>query len=147
MGVRVGVTVDTVCRESEIPHRPMLIIDYLPSQTRRGTSKRERGQSRASTANSAPWSSETNLRQKFVKSNGWPHSLAPGTREPLAALLSEMHTLAGWQALDLCDISDSWQHYEQSRSTAANPTPSHTNLTPPPNRCLSSSTPEQPGRQ
>ncbi|MGH3983373.1 MAG: hypothetical protein ACRDST_11965, partial [Pseudonocardiaceae bacterium] len=47
------------------------------------------------------------------------HSLAPGTREPLAALLSEMHTLAGWEALDLGDISDSWQHYEQSRSTAA----------------------------
>jgi hypothetical protein len=47
------------------------------------------------------------------------HSLAPGTREPLAALLSEMHTLAGWQALDLGDITDSWQHYEQSRSTAA----------------------------
>jgi hypothetical protein len=47
------------------------------------------------------------------------HSLAPGTREPLAALLSEMHTLAGWQALDLGDICDSWQHYEQSRSSAA----------------------------
>jgi hypothetical protein len=47
------------------------------------------------------------------------HSLAPGTREPLAALLSEMHTLAGWQALDLGDISDSWQHYEQSRATAS----------------------------
>ncbi|MGH3779057.1 MAG: hypothetical protein ACRDRO_00120 [Pseudonocardiaceae bacterium] len=47
------------------------------------------------------------------------HSLAPGTREPLAALLSEMHTLAGWQALDLGDITESWQHYEQSRSTAA----------------------------
>jgi tetratricopeptide (TPR) repeat protein len=47
------------------------------------------------------------------------HSLAPGAREPLAALLSEMHTLAGWQALDLGDITDSWQHYEQSRSAAA----------------------------
>ncbi len=47
------------------------------------------------------------------------HSLAPGTREPLAALLSEMHSLAGWQALDLGAISDSWQHYEQSRSNAA----------------------------
>lgn len=47
------------------------------------------------------------------------HSLAPGTREPLAALLSEMHTLAGWQALDLGDLSDSWQHYEHSRSAAA----------------------------
>lgn len=47
------------------------------------------------------------------------HSLAPGTREPLAALLSEMHTLAGWQALDLGDLPHSWQHYEHSRSTAA----------------------------
>ncbi|MGH3847489.1 MAG: hypothetical protein ACRDS0_39645, partial [Pseudonocardiaceae bacterium] len=47
------------------------------------------------------------------------YSLAPGTREPLAALLSEMHTLAGWQALDLGDIPDAWQHYEHSRSAAA----------------------------
>ncbi|MGH3866971.1 MAG: hypothetical protein ACRDQ4_12675 [Pseudonocardiaceae bacterium] len=47
------------------------------------------------------------------------YSLAPGTREPLAALLSEMHTLAGWQALDLGDVLHSWQHYEHSRSAAA----------------------------
>jgi hypothetical protein len=47
------------------------------------------------------------------------HSLAPGTREPLADLVYEMHTLAGWQALDLGDITGSWQHYEQSRATAA----------------------------
>lgn len=47
------------------------------------------------------------------------HSLAPGTREPLAALLSEMHTLAGWQALDLGQLSDAWQHYEHSRAAAA----------------------------
>ncbi|MBV9160057.1 MAG: hypothetical protein JO281_00560 [Pseudonocardiales bacterium] len=47
------------------------------------------------------------------------HSLAPGTREPLAALLSEMHTLAGWQALDLGAIAEAWQHYEHSRSAAA----------------------------
>lgn len=46
------------------------------------------------------------------------HSLAPGTREPLAALLSEMHTLAGWQALDLSDISHSWQHYDHARAAA-----------------------------
>ncbi|MGH3770835.1 MAG: hypothetical protein ACRDRW_05475, partial [Pseudonocardiaceae bacterium] len=46
------------------------------------------------------------------------YSLAPGTREPLAALLSEMHTLAGWQALDLGDVLHSWQHYEHSRSAA-----------------------------
>ena len=47
------------------------------------------------------------------------HSLAPGAREPLAALLSEMHTLAGWQALDLGDVPHSWRHYEHSRSAAA----------------------------
>jgi hypothetical protein len=47
------------------------------------------------------------------------HSLAPGAREPLAALLSEMYTLAGWQALDLGDITNAWQHYEQSRAAAA----------------------------
>jgi tetratricopeptide (TPR) repeat protein len=47
------------------------------------------------------------------------HSLAPGTREPLATLLSEMHTLAGWQALDLGDIVQAWQHYEHSRAAAA----------------------------
>jgi tetratricopeptide (TPR) repeat protein len=47
------------------------------------------------------------------------HSLAPGAREPLAALLSEMYTLAGWQALDFGDIADSWQNYEQSRAAAA----------------------------
>jgi len=46
-------------------------------------------------------------------------SLAPGTREPLAVLLSEMYTLAGWQALDLGDVNTSWQHYEQSRSAAS----------------------------
>jgi len=47
------------------------------------------------------------------------YSLAPGTREPLAALLSEMHTLAGWQALDLGDIPGAWQYYEHSRAAAA----------------------------
>jgi hypothetical protein len=46
------------------------------------------------------------------------HSLAPGAREQLAALLSEMHTLAGWQALDLGDMTQAWQHYEHSRSAA-----------------------------
>jgi hypothetical protein len=47
------------------------------------------------------------------------HSLAPNTRAPLAGLLSEMHTLAGWQALDLGDVPGSWQHYEHARSAAA----------------------------
>jgi hypothetical protein len=47
------------------------------------------------------------------------HSLAPRTREPLAALLSEMHTLAGWQALDLGDLSGAWRHYHHARAAAA----------------------------
>jgi hypothetical protein len=47
------------------------------------------------------------------------HSLAPTAREQLAALLSEMHTLAGWQALDLGDMTQAWRHYEHSRSAAA----------------------------
>lgn len=47
------------------------------------------------------------------------HSLAPGVRKPLAASLSEMETLAGWQALDLCDFAASWQHYERAKLTAA----------------------------
>ncbi|WAL63765.1 hypothetical protein ORV05_22515 [Amycolatopsis cynarae] len=44
------------------------------------------------------------------------HSLAPGTRAPLAALLSEISTLAGWQALDMGRPSEAWQHYEQAKS-------------------------------
>ncbi len=47
------------------------------------------------------------------------YSLAPGAREPLAALLSEMYTLAGWQTLDFGDITNAWQYYEQSRAAAA----------------------------
>jgi hypothetical protein len=30
-----------------------------------------------------------------------------------------MYTLAGWQALDLGDVPSSWQHYDHSRSAAA----------------------------
>lgn len=46
------------------------------------------------------------------------HSLTPGTREQLAALLSEVGTLAGWQALDLGKVAESWQHYERAKSAA-----------------------------
>jgi len=47
------------------------------------------------------------------------HSLSPDTRMFLNALLSEMYTLAGWQALDMGDVAESWSHYEQSKSAAA----------------------------
>lgn len=46
------------------------------------------------------------------------HSLAPGVREPLAALLSEICTLAGWQALDTGNITEAWKHYERGRTAA-----------------------------
>lgn len=46
------------------------------------------------------------------------HSLPGRTREQLASLLSELHTLAGWQALDLGKTVQSWQHYEQAKRAA-----------------------------
>jgi hypothetical protein len=50
------------------------------------------------------------------------HSVMPTTREQLAALLSELRTLAGWQALDLGNVAQSWQHYEQGKMAAREPT-------------------------
>lgn len=46
------------------------------------------------------------------------YSLMPGSRQQLAALLSEIGTLAGWQALDLGKVAESWQHYERAKSAA-----------------------------
>jgi hypothetical protein len=46
------------------------------------------------------------------------HSLTAGTRERLAALLSELQTLAGWQALDMGRMSESWRYYEVAKSAA-----------------------------
>ncbi len=58
------------------------------------------------------------------------YSLAPGTSESLAALLPEMHTLAGWQALDMGNVTESWSHYGHSKAAAARTAPLHTNRTP-----------------
>jgi len=49
------------------------------------------------------------------------HSVMPNTREALAALLSELRTLAGWQALDLGNVSQAWQHYEHGAAAAKDP--------------------------
>ncbi|MFD8498271.1 hypothetical protein [Amycolatopsis sp. NPDC059657] len=46
------------------------------------------------------------------------HSLTPGTRRGLAALLSELRTLAGWQSLDIGNLAESWEHYENGKSAA-----------------------------
>ncbi len=52
------------------------------------------------------------VRQLFT------HSLTGGTRERLAILLAELHALAGWQALDLGNVMDAWQHYEDAKKAA-----------------------------
>ncbi|UMP04377.1 hypothetical protein [Amycolatopsis sp. EV170708-02-1] len=46
------------------------------------------------------------------------HSLTPDTRAELAALLAEFGTLAGWQALDMGAVAESWQHYERAKESA-----------------------------
>ncbi|WP_233629795.1 hypothetical protein [Amycolatopsis sp. WAC 04197] len=46
------------------------------------------------------------------------HSVMPSTREELAALLSELRTLAGWQALDLGHVAQSWRYYEDGKMVA-----------------------------
>ncbi|WP_246110639.1 hypothetical protein [Saccharopolyspora dendranthemae] len=46
------------------------------------------------------------------------HSLPGNTRQQLAVILTELHTLAGWQALDLGKTQRSWQHYERAKQGA-----------------------------
>jgi tetratricopeptide (TPR) repeat protein len=47
------------------------------------------------------------------------HSLLPDVRSRLAALLSELRALAGWQALDLGKAAEAWQHHERGKEIAA----------------------------
>ncbi|MCE7011836.1 hypothetical protein LWC34_54845 [Kibdelosporangium philippinense] len=47
------------------------------------------------------------------------YSLSPDTRSRLAALLTELCMLAGWQALDLGHPMESWQHYETAKYAAS----------------------------
>lgn len=46
------------------------------------------------------------------------HTLTPAARDQLAALLSELCTLAGWQALDMGDVSSAWKHYGHGTTAA-----------------------------
>ncbi|SER76276.1 hypothetical protein [Actinokineospora terrae] len=46
------------------------------------------------------------------------HSLLPAVRAPLAAIESELCTLAGWQALDCGDPLEAWRFYEDARVAA-----------------------------
>ena len=45
------------------------------------------------------------------------HSLRPGQRGPLAAVLADASALAGWQAIDMGRLPAAWAHFE--RATAA----------------------------
>lgn len=46
------------------------------------------------------------------------HSLTGNVREQLAALLSELLCLAGWQSLDLGNVSKAWRYYGEARAVA-----------------------------
>lgn len=47
------------------------------------------------------------------------HCLTIGTYAPLAQLLAELHTLAGWQALDRADLNTAWSEYNLARLAAS----------------------------
>ena len=46
------------------------------------------------------------------------HVFLPNRRAPLAAVLTEAATLAGWQALDTGATAEAWQHYETAKAAA-----------------------------
>jgi tetratricopeptide (TPR) repeat protein len=46
------------------------------------------------------------------------HSISNAVRELLAALLSELYCLAGWQALDLGKPAESWRYYNHANAAA-----------------------------
>ncbi len=46
------------------------------------------------------------------------YSLSADIRARLAGYLSELHCLAGWQALDMARVDVSWQQYEQAKAAA-----------------------------
>lgn len=46
------------------------------------------------------------------------HAVRPGIRAELAHVLAETSSLAGWQAVDMCALSDAWDHYEHAKAAA-----------------------------
>jgi tetratricopeptide (TPR) repeat protein len=46
------------------------------------------------------------------------YGAARGMREPLAGVLTEASTLAGWEALDRNAVGQSWAHYERAKAAA-----------------------------
>lgn len=46
------------------------------------------------------------------------HAVLPGQRRPLAAILADAATLAGWQAADTGAATEAWRHYETAKAAA-----------------------------
>lgn len=46
------------------------------------------------------------------------HAVLPGQRRPLAAILADAATLAGWQAVDTGATTEAWRHYETAKAAA-----------------------------
>lgn len=46
------------------------------------------------------------------------YSVRPAARAPLAAVLADATSLAGWQAIDLGDLEQAWRHHERSKAAA-----------------------------
>ncbi|MGH3624239.1 MAG: tetratricopeptide repeat protein [Sciscionella sp.] len=46
------------------------------------------------------------------------HTLLPPQRAPLASVLTEASTLAGWDSLDSGTLHDAWRHYERAKAAA-----------------------------
>ena len=46
------------------------------------------------------------------------HAVLDSTRRPIAAVLADAATLAGWQALDVGATVQAWGHYEVAKAAA-----------------------------
>lgn len=46
------------------------------------------------------------------------HAVLPNAREPLAGVLADAATLAGWQALDIGDVEQAWKLHETAKAAA-----------------------------
>jgi hypothetical protein len=46
------------------------------------------------------------------------HATSAATRRALATVLTDAHTLAGWQSLDRGEVSAAWEHYRQACDAA-----------------------------
>ncbi|WP_157641472.1 helix-turn-helix domain-containing protein [Longispora albida] len=48
----------------------------------------------------------------------WSHAVLERQRQPVAAVLADAATLAGWQSLDLGDLAEAWRFHELARAAS-----------------------------